>query len=80
MKVLLDTNIIIHREGNNPAINKGIGVLFNWLAKLKYEKCIHKVIIEEIRKHKDSNVVKIMDIKNYNLLCIYKIKNKYFLR
>jgi len=54
MKVLLDTNIIIHREGKRP-IYEDIGKLFYWLDKLRYEKCIHPVTIEEIRKHKDKD-------------------------
>lgn len=69
MKVLLDTNIIIHREASS-VINEDIGVLFNWIDKLRYEKCIHPATIEEIEKHRDSKVVKTMQIKikNYNLL------------
>ena len=35
MKVLLDTNIIIHREASK-IYNLDIGQLFNWLDKLKY--------------------------------------------
>lgn len=40
MKVLLDTNIVIHRETNNVLKNE-IGVLFRWLDKLGYTKCVH---------------------------------------
>jgi len=69
MKILLDTNIIIHREASR-VINEDIGILFNWIDKLKYEKCIHPVSIQEIQKHKDEKVVKSMEIKvkSYNLL------------
>jgi len=69
MKILLDTNIIIHREASR-VINEDIGVLFNWIDKLGYEKCIHPVSIQEIQKHKDEKVVKSMEIKvkSYNLL------------
>jgi hypothetical protein len=69
MRVLLDTNIIIHREATK-IINKEIGILFNWFDKLHYEKCIHPLSLSEIRKHKDENVVKTIEAKtqNYNLL------------
>jgi predicted nucleic acid-binding protein len=49
MKVLLDTNIIIHRETNR-IINKDIGKLFNWLDKIKADKYIHPVTEREINK------------------------------
>jgi hypothetical protein len=69
MRILLDTNIIIHREANRVLI-KEIGVLFNWLDKLHYEKCIHPLSLDEIRKHKDTTVVEAIEVKmqNYNLL------------
>jgi predicted nucleic acid-binding protein len=53
MKVLLDTNIIIHRETKDP-INKDIGKLFWWIDKLRYTKCIHQITIDEISKHQDA--------------------------
>lgn len=69
MRILLDTNIIVHREASK-VYNKDIGVLFNWLDKLHYEKCIHPVTIAEIKTYKDSDVVDTMKIKleNYNVL------------
>jgi len=69
MKILLDTNIIIHREAST-VINEDIGVLFNWIDKLKYQKYVHPASIEEIRKHGNHKVVSTMEIKikNYNLL------------
>lgn len=69
MRVLLDTNIIVHREASK-VYNKDIGLLFNWLDKLHYEKCVHPVTIEEIKTYKDSDVVDTMKIKleNYNVL------------
>ena len=69
MKVLLDTNILIHREANR-IINEEIGTLFNWLDKLKFTKCIHRFSVEELNKYKDPNTVKAIQakIKNYNLL------------
>jgi hypothetical protein len=68
-RALIDTNIIIHREGN-VVINDDIGLLFNWLDRLGYEKCIHPYSIDEIGKHKDPIVVNTIKakIKNYNVL------------
>jgi hypothetical protein len=37
MRVLLDTNILIHREAAT-VVRADIGKLFFWLDKLKYEK------------------------------------------
>ncbi|WP_332604743.1 PIN domain-containing protein [Acinetobacter sp. ESBL14] len=56
MRVLLDTNIIIYREANT-IIHSEIGVLFNWLDKLGYIKCIHPLTLEEIRKNPNSKTV-----------------------
>ncbi|AHF16470.1 PIN domain-containing protein [Niabella soli] len=69
MKVLLDTNIIIHREANK-VINPAIGQLFNWLDKLKYDKYIHPLTLSELNKHQDQKVVKTMNVKveSYNQL------------
>jgi predicted nucleic acid-binding protein len=69
MRVLLDTNIIIHREASR-VILRDIGTLFRWLDRLKYEKCIHPASIAEIRKHKDADVVATFEIKleNYHVL------------
>jgi predicted nucleic acid-binding protein len=69
MKVLLDTNIIIHREAAT-VVDEDIGVLFRWLDNLHHTKCIHSVTVEEIEKHEDSRVRKSLEIKlgNYNIL------------
>jgi predicted nucleic acid-binding protein len=86
VKALLDTNILIHREANK-IINEEIGTLFNWLDRLHYEKCIHRLSVEELKKHSDPSVVKTIQtkIKNYNTLKteapetedITQIRNKY---
>ena len=55
MRVLLDTNILIHREAST-VVRHDIGKLFFWLDKLKHEKCIHPASLEEIDKHKDQRV------------------------
>ena len=62
MKALLDTNIIIHRE-NTTASNYGIGLLFYWLDKLNYEKCIHPYSEQELRKFQDNNMQSLYDAK-----------------
>lgn len=69
MRILLDTNIIIHREASKVA-NQDIGILFNWLDRLHHEKCVHPLSIREIRKHHDKTVVSTFEakIKNYNIL------------
>ena len=69
MKVLLDTNMIIHREAAT-VVNPDIGVLFRWLDNLHIEKCIHPVTVIELEKHQDPKVRKAFATKlgNYNLL------------
>jgi len=69
MRILLDTNIIIHREASK-VYNQDIGLLFNWLDRLHYEKCIHPLSLEEINSYQDEEVVNTMKIKiaNYNIL------------
>lgn len=69
MKVLLDTNIIIHREANK-IYNLDIGQLFNWLDKLKYSKYIHPLTGDELNRYKDPITLKTMNIKieSYNIL------------
>src|SRR4051812_12473765 len=56
MRILLDTNVIIHREASNVVISS-IGVLFRWLDKLKCEKWIHPATLDEINRHQDPRVV-----------------------
>ncbi|MBO9564875.1 MAG: hypothetical protein J7621_19015 [Niastella sp.] len=69
MKILLDTNIIIHREATK-VINQDIGLLFNWVDKLKYSKYIHPATVEELNRNKDVKTVATMNIKigSYNLI------------
>jgi len=67
MKVLLDTNIIIHREASS-VIVQDIGILFNWMDKLKFEKYIHPITVEELKRNRDQKTVATMEIKisSYN--------------
>lgn len=69
MKVLLDTNIIIHREKIQP-IERDIGKLFFWLDKLGCKKYVHRVTMNEIHKMQDSKRLEAFSIKleSYNLL------------
>lgn len=69
MKILLDTNIIIHREANK-IYKPEIGELFKWIDNLKYSKYIHPLTVEELDRYKDSNALDTMSIKikSYNLL------------
>lgn len=69
MKILLDTNIIIHREAST-IINHDIGTLFNWIDKLKHSKYIHPLTVEELKNNKDAKTVETMTIKigSYNLI------------
>lgn len=56
MKALLDTNIIIHREART-VVNQDIGILFRWLDRARYTKCIHPVTIAEITKNSNKDTV-----------------------
>jgi predicted nucleic acid-binding protein len=69
MRVLLDTNVLIHREAST-VVRGDIGSVFNWLDKLKHEKCAHPVSLAEIEKHKDEKVRKSFAAKlqSYNIL------------
>jgi predicted nucleic acid-binding protein len=67
MRILLDTNVIIHREAST-VVREEIGLLFNWLDRLHYAKCIHPITINEIRKHKDPKVVESFNIKLQNYI------------
>jgi predicted nucleic acid-binding protein len=62
MKALLDTNIIIHREAIK-VVNQDIGILFKWLDKVRYQKCIHSVTINEIRKNPNPDTVASFNVK-----------------
>lgn len=56
MKALLDTNIIIHREANK-IVSQDIGILYRWLDRGNYTKCIHAVTLEEIKKNPNKETV-----------------------
>ena len=65
MKILLDTNIVIHREAAT-VVDEDIGVLFRWLDNLHHIKCIHALTAEELEEHEDPRVRKSFKIKLAN--------------
>lgn len=69
MRVLLDTNIIIHRE-NRKVSNYSVGHLFRWLDKLKHDKIVHPLSVSEIQKYHDPEVQEAFAVKlgAYNIL------------
>lgn len=52
---LLDTNILIYREAP-VVVRQNIGLVFNWLDRLGYEKCIHPLSVAEIERHGNEKV------------------------
>lgn len=62
MKALLDTNIIIHREASK-VVNQDVGILYRWLERTKYIKCVHSLSIAEIEKYKNQQTVETFHIK-----------------
>lgn len=62
MRILLDTNILIHREART-VVREDIGTLFRWIDDLKYSKCVHPDSVAEVKKHADVNVTKSIGIK-----------------
>lgn len=55
VRALLDTNILIHREAP-VVVRQNIGIVFRWLDRLGYEKCVHPESIREIERHNDERV------------------------
>ncbi len=62
MRVLLDTNIIIHREASKIK-NQDIGTLFKWLDRGHYIKVIHNLTVSEILKNSNSDTVSAFKVK-----------------
>lgn len=62
MKALLDTNIIIHREANK-IVSQDIGILYRWLERGQYTKCIHSATIEEVKKNPNKETVDLFLVK-----------------
>jgi predicted nucleic acid-binding protein len=68
-EVLLDTNIVIHREASR-VLNKDIGILFRWLDKGKYTKCVHSITVQEIEKNSNKETASSLRVKldSYRIL------------
>ncbi len=62
MKALLDTNIIIHREANK-IVSQDIGILYRWLDRGQYTKCIHTATIKEVKKNPNKETVDLFLVK-----------------
>ena len=69
MKVLLDTNIIIHREAST-VVNEDIGILFRWLDDLHHTKCVHPLSVTELQRHADEKTRRTLTAKigSYHVL------------
>jgi len=69
MRVLLDTNVLVHREAST-VVRRDIGNVFFWLDKLRHDKLVHPVSISEIAKHQDQKVRNSFQAKlqSYNIL------------
>ena len=81
MRVLLDTNIVIHRE-NKRVTNYSIGHLFRWLDRLKYDKVLHPLTVTEIQKYRDPETQDVIAVKleSYELLKTILEPSEEFLR
>jgi hypothetical protein len=68
-RVLLDTNVLIHREART-VVRDDIGALFQWLDKLRMTKLVHPGSMDEIARHGDPEVVRSLGIKlgSYSVL------------
>ena len=71
MKALLDTNIIIHREAST-VVSQDIGLLYRWLDKSGYSKCVHSATIEEIKKNPNESTVRsfLVKMQSYEVINI----------
>lgn len=69
MRVLLDTNILIHRESDR-VDREDIGTLFRALDAIRAEKCVHPLSIAEISRHANPEVVRAFKVKleSYHVL------------
>lgn len=77
--VLLDTNIVIHREsGNN--VSYEVMQLYNLLEKLKVNKFLHEDIKDELRKYKDVKTREVMlsKVETYNIISSLEIDDQFF--
>ena len=80
MRILLDTNIVIHRE-NKKVSNYSIGHLFRWIDRLKYDKIIHPYSKSELQKYNDLETQEALSVKldSYGVLKTVRQPDKEFL-
>lgn len=78
--VLLDTNIVIHRESYSN-VTFEVSRLYKWLDELKCKKMINPDTIEEIKRYKDPAVVAAMSTKlaSYDVLVDEAISDQNFI-
>lgn len=78
-RVLLDTNIIIHREGYNN-VTFSVMNLYKWLDKLNSTKLIYSKTKEEIKKYKDDKTSKSIEAKleSYETLISHAVDDSFF--
>lgn len=78
-RVLLDTNVIIHREGYNN-VTFEVASLYKWFDKLKTTKLICPKTRDEIKKYQDENISKSINIKldSYEELIMHSIEDSFF--
>lgn len=78
--VLLDTNIVIHRESSNNVAYE-VMQLYKLMDKLKINKFLHEDIREELSKYKDQKVKEAMisKLEAYNVLSSLPINDKIFI-
>ncbi|MDY3761629.1 MAG: ASCH domain-containing protein [Candidatus Onthovivens sp.] len=77
--VLLDTNIVIHRESSNNIAYEVIQ-MYRLLDQLKINKYLHEDIKVELSKYEDIKIKKIMlsKIEAYTILSSLKVNNSFF--
>jgi hypothetical protein len=62
MRILLDTNIIVHREASK-VYNQDIGLLFNWFDKVILKSVYIRYRLMRFQTYKDVDVVNTMKVK-----------------
>lgn len=69
MKALLDTNIIIHREAAT-VVSQDVGILYRWLDRGRYSKCVHSSSIAEIQKNPNASTVSsfLVKLQSYEVI------------
>lgn len=79
VRVLLDTNIIIQREGYNN-VSSQVSKLYKWLDILKCQKLVSDKTAQEIEKYKDKFVSKTINTKleSYEAIISHEVQDLFF--